>query len=247
VILAVIARMAAATPVSSCNVSGDDGPFTFGSSCRGVCEVYSIGIADLQLNCDTANGGSGRTVAWAVSDYDGGGADRFSVFGIDGNGNLFCCVEESADITEVLIDGGDHVDGDFLSFTYDNASGGGVDADLEADVERATIQGNDGADEMYGTTVFTSDSTVWSLEGGNHADTIQGFSADENFDGGNGGDNIECGGGHDSAEGGPGSDDIAGGNGIPHLEGDTDGDVVHGGNDADTLLGGGGTDRKSVV
>ncbi len=239
---------ASATSVTSCRNGGLDAPSGMGTNCRSACTMQAGGT---EFNCDVdVDAGGNAGVGWVVSDYNGNGSRRYSAFGSTSGGQIFCCVADDTtddDVTDVYLMGSPQ--GDVLSFTYDNASAGGTDADLEAALDAAKISGFGSADEIYGSKIF-SVATTFEFYGNQGADTITGFDADEFLYGGDDGDDLFCGAGDDQAtgdgegddvEGGDGNDVIFGGGGGDNLRGQADSDSLFGESGSDTLCAGSGT------
>lgn len=100
-----------------------------------------------------------------------------------------------------------------------------------------TIAGGDGADTLSGA------AGADVIDGGAGNDLLLGGASDDILQGGFGTDTVDGGIGNDNLQGGDGNDVVIGASGIDLLDGGAGNDVLDGGPGADVLLGGPGADR----
>jgi hypothetical protein len=103
-----------------------------------------------------------------------------------------------------------------------------------------TISGGDGADLIYGDSVY-GDSVI-ARGPGDAGDMINGGAGNDTVYGGAGNDSIDGGADNDTVDGGEGDDTIAGGTGDDSVDGGAGSDSISGGDGADSLTGGDGND-----
>ena len=172
---------------------------------------------------------------------------EYSAYGVDGDGDNFCCtLSNTTDLAELILSG--TTKGDTTLSFYDSSTGYSANA-YGTTLVNARIFGGGGDDEIYGPDVSSSLLKV-ILAGEEGNDEIYGSPGNDIILGGPGGDNLwgldgndemigE--GGNDIILGGPGGDNINGGSGQDSLNGDEGTDTIIGGVSNDVLCGGGYT------
>ncbi len=218
------------------------------------CDVgESVDVCDQSSNVltcylfDLPEGAPGGSIV-AVSDYDNGGVDKVSVWGVQPDGQSFCCTHNQSTSGFNLL----HVNGsrgdDYITFNW----AGDTLRESPQDWLMAMAWANDGVDHIYGSTRLSLDYTD-VLHGGDGADYLQGNEGhDVLFSGGGSGldvmygqegdDYFKC----DSsceAHGGFGNDDLDGSDSADELHGGPDKDTICGRGGADNLFGGGRNDH----
>ncbi len=207
---------------------------------------------------DSIFGGAARDIAYGMNDHDyidlGGGSN----FGFGGAGND----------TVIGGEGADTIDGDDGS---DSLEGGGGNDRLQGGDNDDHLNGGLGSDSLFGGWGFDTASyqdaataisasltapgantgeaagdiytSIESLFGSAHNDTLAGDFADNSLSGHHGNDTLRGDTGDDTVDGGDGHDRLEGGSGLDHLIGGDGNDTAFGGGtEADTIDGGRGTD-----
>jgi Ca2+-binding RTX toxin-like protein len=171
------------------------------------------------FNCNLAQnatntGGTGYLVWDTVN-------SEYSAYGVDGDGDNFCCtLSNTTDLAELILSG--TTKGDTTLSFYDSSTGYSVDAFGTTQVT-ARIFGGGGDDEIYGPDL-TNPLLRIILAGEEGNDTIYGSP------------------GNDIILGGPGGDTLWGLEGNDELIGDGGNDIILGGPGGDTINGGSGQD-----
>ncbi|MCB9761821.1 MAG: hypothetical protein H6739_18470 [Alphaproteobacteria bacterium] len=199
------------------------------------------------MNCESWGGEQGVEVT-AVYDYNSSGT--FSVWGVDGVGNDFCCVvnDPANDYEDMYIDviritTYTHVD--TISLTH--AASGSDLAQIPGNPLEVFVKGDDSGDIITGSNTDHPSYTE-SLFGESGNDTIDGGDGDDFLYGGVGVDTISGGGGDDYLEGDPtpygtvSPDVLRGGTGNDTIVGNGEDDLISGGAGDDDIWGGPGED-----
>lgn len=232
------------------------------ADCGTIC---SLNTTTHDYDCNTSNsGGSGGSVAFAVSDYTSG---YHSVWGTDDTATAFCCEVAGNDVDKLILTG--TTQNDDLYFQYHagqvnvtlddintNANMEGViNGDTEDDnilgsysttaTYSETLNGNGGTDEIDGdagndTINGNEDGDI--IIGGDGNDTINGGDYLDTIYGGSGNDTINGDGEDDTIDGEGGDDTINGGNDDDTIDGGTGDDTIHGNDGADSITGGDNVD-----
>ena len=199
--------------------STGDAPGTFDDEpCSDLCEVLVDGLGLNNVVCYTEVGSSTQgSTAYAVYNYPGEAHPTFSVWGIDGAGDSFCCFIDDPDnqVWWFELQGVDAED-DFLalqnySHSMENPSSGAfvaraygfggddyIDGSLEDHAEfKDYLFGGDDSDEIWssgGSDRISGESGPDELHGEGGDDIIRGGGSNDLLYG-EGGTNLLCGGG----------------------------------------------------
>lgn len=219
-----------------------------GAPCVGICsEVTQVGLH--ALTCDLDQGGGLSTIGMFAEAYDVG--DSFSAWGIDNNGDEFCCYYDDTndDVTDLWLygtDGTDTLDFDDAwapPLTVGSYAWGHAGNDTLRGADIATVNGN--SDALYGEggdDVIVCGGGDDFATGGSQGDTIWGGPGYDNLQGNGGIDLLYGGDNDDQVFGGDNNDDITGGDGNDIADGEDGDDVVRGNAGHDIVAGGLGAD-----
>lgn len=189
------------------------------ASCAGpgtsdICVLDTTVGTDDTVDCHLDANGSSRPAVVNVVTNSG----AVEVFGIDANGDDFCCMlsPSNAYDTVVVVTGSTY--GDAITLNYYDGSGY---IDLEPLFSRAmrvSVVGANGDDDIYGSYYV----------GGDYEEKLQGGADDDTIRGNDGNDILDGGDGDDSLHGNEGDDLLIGGSGDDTLYGNEDDDVIYG-------------------
>lgn len=213
------------------------------ASCKAGGAANICARIGTSFNCNLAQNASNASgtgyLVWDSANSE------YSAYGVDGDGNNFCCtLSNTTDLAELILSGTTKGD---TSLSFNDASTGYSANAYGTSLVSARIFGGGGDDEIYGPDVSNALLKV-ILAGEEGNDTIYGSPGNDIILGGPGGDTLwglegndemigE--GGNDIILGGPGGDTINGGSGHDTLNGDEDTDNMVGGIGNDVLCGGG--------
>ena len=207
---------------------------------RNVCARIGTSFnCNLAQNANTTSGVGYLVWDTAFSEY--------SAYGVDGDGDNFCCtLANTTDLAELILSGTSQSDST-LSF-YDSSTGNSANA-YGASIVTARIFGGNGDDTLYGPDLSSSwlkiilagESDDDEIFGSTGNDIILGGPGNDTLWGLEGNDEMIGEGGSDIILGGPGNDTINGGPGGDTINGDEDTDNIVGGIGGDVLCGGGYT------
>ena len=212
------------------------------ASCKAGGSLNVCARIGTSFNCNLAqNADHTSGVGYLVWDTSYG---EYSAYGVDGDGDNFCCtLANTTDLAELILSGTSQSD-TMLSF-YDASTGYSANA-YGASIVTALIFGGNGNDTLYGPDLSNSwlkiilagesddDEILGSpgndiILGGPGTDTLWGLEGDDEMIGDTGSDIILGGPGTDTINGGPGNDTINGDEGTDTIIGGIGGDVLCGG------------------
>ena len=215
------------------------------ASCKAGGSYNVCARIGTSFNCNLAqNANTTAGVGYLVWDSTYG---EYSAYGVDGDGDNFCCtLANTIDLSELILSGTSQSDST-LSF-YDSSTGNSVNA-YGASLVTARIFGGNGNDTLYGPNLSNSwlkiilagESEDDEIFGSPGNDIILGGPGSDNLWGLEGDDEMIGEGGTDIILGGPGSDNINGGPSSDIINGDEGTDNIIGGIGGDVLCGGGYT------
>lgn len=186
----------------------------------------------------TLNATSGNDHFVVLPGNDANDPNRVVVRTLNSDGDILE-TKGFAGITEIVADGGDGNDTIKIDLRLTQPvtlHGGAGNDTLTAGGGPATLNGDDGDDELFGT------AHADKLYGGAGNDTLHGYAGDDILSGNSGDDTLFGGKGEDNLRGFAGNDTLYGEEGRDILHGHSGTDILHGGRGDDRLLGGGDSD-----